>query len=360
MNRMRIFVLALSGLLATGCCKKSETDESVELTGTKGLADPTNDKALVELTKPVLSCKWASYGFDSSCPAYKTWLESKLFDKGAGDGTLVNYLDDGDEKVRYLGARMLSQKGSVYRQDQAMATRLVDAADKESSKVVTSPLGRAVGNADLARTGLAARVMKMLESHSNAELREALASGTLFANREVPGMYDLFVKLARTDRDPKVRKAAAAAFWTGTPNGKGVEVCRLWLELAGGADADLAGHSAYHCAFNNLGGGCTGQWDALLTLIEGKAKAGAVKSSFMASALRYLYEQKNVSSGQKTRAIAIAKQLVENPSNDGSARGTALEFVGKQDPGGRAYAAKFQNDKEFFVKSAAKRIVEGK
>jgi len=360
MSKVHVVALALAAVLATGCCKEKSSESPTEVSGTKGIADPSNDKALVELSKPVLTCKWSSYGFDSSCPAFKSWNESALFNNGAGDNTLVNYLDDADEKVRFLGARMLSQKGSAYRKDKALATRVVDAADKETSKVVISPLGRAVGGIDLASVGLIPRVQGLLESHSNADMREALASGTLFTNRDAPGVYDLFVKLARTDKDPKVRKAAAAAFWTGTPNGKHDEVCRLWLELAGDKDADLAGHSAYHCAFTSLNGGCTGQWDALLSLIERQAKGGTVRSSFTAAALRYFYDQKKASAAQKKRALAIAKQLVENTGNDASARSTALELVGKQDPGGKAYAAKFENDKEFFVKSAAKRIREGK
>jgi hypothetical protein len=34
--------------------------------------------------------------------------------------------------------------------------------------------------------------------------------------------------------------------------------------------------------------------------------------------------------------------------------------VGKQDPSGKTYAARFDNDARFFVKSFAKRIEEGK
>ena len=360
MSRVHVMALVLGALVATGCCKESSTEKPAEASGTKGLADPSNDKALVDLTKPVLTCKWASYGFDANCPAYKAWSESDLFKNGAGDATLVNYLDDPDEKVRYLGARMLGQKGNAYRKDGALATRVVDGADKETSKVVVSPLGRAVGSIDLVAVGLAPRVETMIESHSNDDLREALAGGTMSANREAPGMYALFVKLARADKNAKVRKAAAASFWTGTPRGKHEDVCKLWLELAGDKDGDLAGHSAYHCAFSPLEGGCTGQWDALLSLIERQAKSGEVKSSFTASALKYLYDQKKVSAAQKKRALAVAKLLVENTKNDGSARGSALEFVGKQDPGGKAYAARFDNDAAFFVKSAAKRIKEGR
>ena len=367
MRKIAVFTIG-AALLAFGCCKEDSTDTDTSGGSTttseskdgKGLSNPSNDKAVVTLAKSVLTCKWGNYGFDSKCEALKTWKKSETMKGGKADTTLVNFLEDSDVKVQWLGADALSRTGEKYRTDQALAGKVVDAADKATDKQVVAAVGRAVGNMDLKKSGQADRVKKMLESHSNAELRQTLAGNTLFRNREVPGMFDLFVKLARTDKDPKVRKAAAAAFWTGTPNGKKEDVCKLWLELADDKDSDLAGHSAYHAAFTSSGGGCTGQWDALLSLIERKAKAGQVKSSFMASALKYFYGQKKATDAQKKRALAIAKELVQNQQNDGSSRSSALEFVGKEDPQGKAFAAKYLNDSEFFVKSAAKRIKEGK
>lgn len=366
-RKVAVIAMTALALLASACCKDKKGEEgptgatsAAGESGTKGLGDPTNDKAIVDLAKPTLACKWSTSGFDYSCEALKAWNASDLLKDGKADKTLVNFLDDPDEKVRYLGANGLAQKGREYRKDKSLATRVTDAADKETSRAVVTALGRAVGTIDLQATGLDVRVKTMLESHKNDALREALAGNTLFDNRDVPGMYDLFVKLARTDKVPAVRRAAAAAFWTGTPNGKNEEVCKLWLELAGDKDTDLAGHSAYHCAFTSSGGGCVGQWDALLSLIEKQAKAGEVKSSFTASALNYFYGQGKATEAQKKRALEIAKLLVKNNKNDGSARSSALDFVGKKDPAGKAFAAQFENDSDFFVKSAAKRIKEGK
>jgi hypothetical protein len=369
MRKIAIATLAAAALVLGACDKGGNESKpgtatgatsAAAATGSKGMNNPGNDAAIVALAKPVLACKWSSYGFDSKCEALQTWKKSDTMKAGAGDATLVNFLEDADSKVQWLGADALSRKGQKYRADTAMATKVVDAADKATDKQLVSALGRAVGNIDLKKTGLVARVMKMIEGHANAALRQTLAGNTLFRNRDVPGMFELFVKLAKTDKDNKVRKAAAAAFWTGTPTGKNEDVCKLWLELANDADQDLAGHSAYHCAFTSSGGGCTGQWDDLLSLIEKKAKAGEVKSSFMASALKYFYGQKKATDAQKKRALAIAKELVKNEKNDGSSRSSALDFIGKEDAGGKAFAAKYENDKEFFVKNAAKRIKEGK
>lgn len=359
MKKALVLALASAALLLGASCKGGDATPGASAKG-KGLADPKNAPAIVALAKPVLECTWGNYGFDSKCPALEAWNKHEALKDGAGDKTLVNLLEDPDVKVQWLGAETLSRVGRLYRKDQPLATKVVDAADKATDKLLVRSLARAVGAIDLQPVGLAPRVMKMLEEHKTAELRGGLAESTLFSNREAPGMYDLFVKLARTDKDPKVRKAAAAAFWTGTPNGKNEQVCKLWLELANDADADLAGHSAYHCAFTSSGGGCTGQWDALLSLIERKAKAGQVKSSFMAASLKYFYGQKKASAAQKKRALEIAKALVANAANDSSSRSSALELVGKEDPTGKTFAAKYENDKEFFVKSTAKRIKDGK
>lgn len=326
----------------------------------KGLEDPANDKAVVAAAKPALDCDWGNYGFETKCPALQEWFKADVLNDGAADTTLINFLEDERTQVRWLGAEALSRKGQNYRKDKALAGKVMDAADKATEKQLIGVLAKVVGNVDLRATGTAERVTKMIESHGNVELRRGLTTHTLFRNRDVPGMFELFVKLAKSDPDKKVRKAAATAFWTGTPSGKNEEVCKLWLELANDADADLAGHSAYHCAFTSAGGGCTGQWDDLLSLIEKQAKAGQVRSTFLASALKYFYGQKKASAAQKKRAIAIAKELVKNEGNDAAARGSALEFVGAEDPGGKAFAAKYEDDKAVFVKNAAKRVKAAK
>lgn len=367
--RKTAIVTLSAAVLALSACDKggrevapsaSASASSAGVEKAKGLRDPRNDKAIVALARPVLACKWGRYGFDAKCEALKAWKKSDAMKAGAGDATLVRFLEDDDVRVQWIGADGLAHYGLKYRADKAMARKVVDAADKVRAKQFVSLLGKAVGSIDLAKTGLAKRVMKMIESHANPELRRTLAGNTLFRNREVPGLFELLVRLAKSDKDKRVRKAAAAAFWTGTPAGKNEEVCKLWLDLADDPDSDLAGHCAYQCASMSLAGGCAGQWDDLLSLIERKAKAGEVRSSFMASALKYLYRQKNATAAQKNRALAVAKEIVKNVKNDAPSRSAALELVGKKDPGGKAFAAKYDKDEAFFVKNAAKRIKEGK
>jgi hypothetical protein len=326
-----------------------------------GLADPSNDAAVVALAKKALACEWKNAGFKYDCPDLKAWKEAELLKKGANDKTLVNMLGDADEKVRWLSATGLSSHGLEYRKDKALASALVTAAEKETFEANGSTLGSALSRIDLKATGLTDRVKKIISGHKLEALRRSVAGSVLFNNKEEGDFFGFLQELARNKEEKAgVRRAAVAAFWTGTPQGKHEDACKFWLEMADDDEQEVAGEAAYMCAFYPHNDGCTGQWDALLDLIENKSKAGEVNSPQVASALNYLHDQKKVSPAQKTRTLAVAKTLAENAKNGGSARARALEFVGKKDPAGRTYAAKFENDQEFFVKSTAKRIQEGK
>jgi len=338
-----------------GCCK----DKVGDLVGSgdkKGLNHPDNDPAVVSAAKEVLTCEWQKERFKTDCEALQKWKKAEISKKGAADKTLINFLEDEDTKVQWIGAEALSRDGSAYKTDAVLAKKVVDALDKATEGYLVGLLSGCVGRSDLKATGLGERVMKMMEEHGNVAVREGLAGDTLFSNRDYPGLYDLLVKIARSNQDPKVRKRAAAAFWTGTPAGKQVESCKLWLELADDADDDVAGTSAYHCAFSSSAGECTGQWDGLLSLIERKAKAGQVKTSTMAGALAYLYGQRKANDAIKKRTIAVARAIVANPANKDLARSRALEFIGKDDPAGKAFAKSYENDPSIHVKVQAKAI----
>lgn len=324
-----------------------------------GLADPSNDKEVVALANKAMACEWQNAGYKWDCADLKAWKESELFKGGKNDKTLVSALGDRDEKVRWLVVHVLASHGAAYRKDASMAAAVVTAAESETSEAVAINLGSAVARIDLKTTGLAERVKKVIKGHKLANLRTSLTGSVLFDNREV-GLYDMLQELARDKSEgAAVRRAAVAAFWTGTPPDKHAASCKLWLELAADDEEQVGGEASYMCAFYPHEG-CIAEWDPLLDLIDKRAKDGTVKSSQQASALGYLYEQKKASDAQKKRAIAVAKALVDNAKNGGSARARALEIVAKHDPQGKAYAAKLENDPEFFVKSAAQRIKEGK
>jgi hypothetical protein len=233
------------------------------------------------------------------------------------------------------------------------------AARAEKEKEISRNLGDIVGKIDVEKTKLTDDIKKLLAESDNSNLRVGIVNGVLWNNRKEGGFYDLLQQMARTEKDKEVRKNAASTFWVNGSE-RHDDTCKLWLELSADADDDLAGHSAYHCGFWSSGGGCTAQWDALLDIVEKKAKEGKLKSSMMSASLGYLYKQAQASDAQKKRVLAIARALVENMDNPGMTRSDGLKTIGENDPGAKGYAAKYDNDKEFFVKNTAKDIKDGK
>jgi hypothetical protein len=322
----------------------------------QALKVPGNPAALASAWHFASALDW---GPKSDCPAYQAFTKSELVKDGKADVTFVNFLADPKKEVRWLGGESLSRFGKTFKTDPALAKKVMAAAQAEKDKSVLKKLGSNVGHLDVSKTGLADDIKKLLAESTSTELRSGIVGSILWSNGKEGGFYDLLQQMARTEKDKEVRKSAAAAFWTGGSD-RTEDNCKLWLELSADADDDLAGHSAYHCAFYPHGGGCTGQWDALMDGIEKKSKDGAVKSSFMSSSLGYLYKQAKASDAQKKRAITILRAIVENKSNEKMVRGDALRVIGEHDPDAQAFAAKFESDPEFFVQSAAKKIKEGK
>jgi hypothetical protein len=359
---------ALITLAGTGCKKPTDEGSAAPATGGEtsagakggGVDDPANDKAVVALAKEALKCGWQDgSGVKTPCPALDAWNKSELIKGGKADPTLLNFIGDAQKEGRWLGAYGLYNAGSTYRSDPAAAKRLLAAGRAEKDPTVGRKLGDAIAKLDVGKSGSAEDIKKLLAESGLSALRQGIVDGILFNNRSEGGFYDLLTRMARSEKDKTVRKSAAAAFWVGGSD-RHDDTCKLWLELSDDADDDLSGNSAYHASWWSAGGGCIGQWDALLNVIEKRAKAGKVKSSFMTSALGWLQKQGKATDAQKKRALAVAKTIVETATNDRMARGDALRVIGENDPDAKKYAARFESDPEFFVKSAAQRIKEGK
>lgn len=363
MQRSLVFIALVSIALASGCCKKKpegdKDTKSVAVQGGGGLKAASNNPAVVKATQAALECPW-NKGFSSSCEAMKAWGNIPEVKGGAADGTFVNFLGDEDIKVQYLGLRGLYESGATYRTDAALADKVFGYVEGKLDSALAETAGDVAAGIDLEATNTAARAMKLMQSGADGAVRANFVGRVLYRNRKVPGLFDLVVTLAKNDKDPMVRRKAASSFWTGTPEGKHEEVCKLWLGLVDDSDSDIAGNSAYHCAFWSSNGGCAGQWDALLTVLETKAKAGQVKHSMMASSLKYLYGQKRATDAQKKRILDIAKIIVNNIANAEISRGTALDLIVENDPQGRAFAEKFKDDPSSFVKSSVRRALEKK
>lgn len=361
-------VLAIVGVATVasfgfGCDRGSSGAAPVNSTATpevkpdaKGIDAASNDPTLVDLAKKTLGCKWAAYGFDSKCPELKTLVESEAIRDGKGDGTLVNFLEDPNEQVRWLGARLLSQRGKAFRTDKLLAERIVKVAEGEKAKAVAQELGGVAGSIKHAETGLGERIKTMAKTHEVQQMRTSILARMLFSNGE--SLYDFVKDIATNDKDMIVRRAAISAFWTGTPPPRAADTCKMWLGFMDDPVDEVAGEAAYLCAFYPQNGGCKAEWDAVLDNIEKRAKAGTIKSTQMASALSYLHKQAGASEAQKKRALTIARVVAENTANNTMARGRALEFVAEKDPDAKKLLEKLKDDKDAFVKARAKELYE--
>lgn len=360
-----LMIVGAATIVSFGCSKSSSEQPAPAASASaapemkveaKGIEASTNDAAVVDLAKKALGCKWAAFGLDSKCPELKALIESEAIRDGKGDGTLVNFLEDANEQVRWLGARALTQRGKAFRTDKLLAERIVKAAEVEKTKAVAQELGGVVGGIKHAETGLGERIKTMAKSHEVQQVRTSLLARMLFSNGEA--LYDFVKDIAMNDKDIVVRKAAISAFWTGTPPNKSADTCKMWLGFMDDPAEDVAGEAAYLCAFYPQNGGCTSEWDALLDNIEKRAKAGAIKSTQMASAMSYLHRQPKVSDAQKKRTLKVARIIAENTSNNGMVRGRALEFVADNDPDAKKFLEKLKDDADPFVKGRAKELVE--
>lgn len=353
--------------LVAGCCKRGKDAggdkqadnanqaENVPNKGGVGIENSSNNEAVVKAAREAIKCEWSG-GFSTKCEAYSAFTKLEAAKTGA-EATFLNFLEDADEKVQFLGLVGLNKFGRSYKTDKQAVSKLLGYVDKIDGTVLAGAASNCVAGIHWQETGALDRIKTILVEHKSLPVRRALVSRVLFSSGNADGMYDLYVKLAKSDNDKEVRRNAAGAFWTGTPQGKHDEVCKLWLELVSDPDDDLAGHSAYHCAFWTNSGGCTGQWDELLNVLDKKAKAGEIKHGMMGSSLRYLYKQKNVTDAQKKRVLEVAKEVVKNPKNNALVRSSMLKFIGENDPAAKAFAAKYKDDPESFVQSEAAKIL---
>jgi hypothetical protein len=319
-----------------------------------GLAAKDNDPAVVALAKAAITCKVDDKQLDWSCPGFKAWRDSDLLKDGKADMTLVNLLEDGDEKVRFLGADKLPDSRSGYGEDPAAAKRVLAAAQRETSALVAERLGKTLGNVNLEKTGITAEVTKLIAEHELVDLRVGLIGTGQHANSRA--LFDAVFAQAKTATDDKIRLRAVTAFWVGTPSDKQAEVCQMWLDTADHANVEIAGEAAYMCGLQS---NCKAHWDGLLDKLDGKTKAGKVGHTQMASALEWLHNQKEATAPQKQRAIAIARAVAENAKNAASARARAIDFLAKKaKDDSKTLFAKLQADTDASVKAAAERALK--
>jgi hypothetical protein len=362
-----LLAAALVLLTGLGCRMCSESGSDTETTASitpppssssargQGLAAPGNDPALVELAQNALTCEWGTAGFKYSCKAAQAWTKSGLMKDGKTDRTLVAMLGDSRAPVRWLAAKSLVQNGREYSIDAALAARVITAAAAETDVVVAEPIGSAAGKVDVSKTGLRSELRRLASSHPLPKLRAAVVGRAQTNNREA--MFDFTVRVSKDDPDASVRRAAIDALWIGTPADEKGAACDAWLDrMSADPSSEVAGKAAF-LLLSAPRGQCRAQWDAALSVVEARAAGGTAQDGNWGGCLPYFYDQDQASAAQRSRAEAIAKQMVENTANSGVARSRAITFVGRKSPDGKAYILGFKEDPDYLVKSVVERML---
>ncbi len=311
-----------------------------------GLEAKDNDPAVVTLAKAAITCKVDMGGLDRECEGFKAWRETVGKADPKPVKTLVNFLEDPDEKVRYLGASMI---GQGYAEDPAAVKRVLAATSKEKSTLVAVPLAQSLGFLDLEKTGITADVTKLIQEHELMELRLALIMSGGSSN--TAALFDALLPLATGSTDVKIRNVAQQAFQN-IPADKHAQVCQMWLDNVDAADADIAGRASLLCGQESR---CKDHWDKLLDKLDAKAKSGAMGID-MARGFESLHDRQEATAPQKARAKAVAQATLETASNGEYQRAAALDFLVKN--GDKAVAKKFKNDPSQQVKDAAERALK--
>lgn len=363
-----LFAAALFITVPVGCgskedAKKDESEKKDEDEKKKGLEAEGNDEDIVKLAKKILDCDWKGGKPPSSskCEDYKEWSKGELFkDNDEAEDTLLNFLDDDEENVRYLAATALASRGDAYHEDKKMAKRVVEALEDEKEEAAAERLASAVADIDFEKVGMVDEAIELMKDHGVLKARARLVNDIMFSNRDSKKLYEHNKTAAKEAKEEEIRSAAVSGFWVGTPRDKKGEVCALWREVAETDEAPKVGEQAFRLAGQKPTKGCEEEYDALIALADKKAKAGEVETGDIGSGLGYIAGQKGIAGPTKSKALAAAKALLANDANEGIARSAALRVLGEHDPSGKTLATKYKDDKEFFVKSTAKRILEGK
>ena len=104
----------------------------------------------------------------------ETFKELEAIENGSSDNTLVNFLEDNDLRVRFLGVQGLlnsdpERGGGRISTDPALASKVLDAADKGLNDRLD--ICEVAAHIDLKASGSGERVMKMLEETKDESCR---------------------------------------------------------------------------------------------------------------------------------------------------------------------------------------------
>lgn len=326
------------------------------------------------------SSKWRpGNGFEASCPAFLAFSTLKIA-AGSEDAYLVQLLGDPSEKVRSLGARGLAMWGGAFAVDKALAERIIAAAGKETSEAFVGLLGNVAGHIDAAATGLGESTKALvLSDGALQELQAGVISSFLPSNLASPLAFDLTRDMAKRGPNTRVRNVAVTAL-SAIYEKRAEDVCAIWMDALKAPEEAPAANAASRLTtgaswigYSQNGWSTTSSFfirenhcaklqGAALTTIEARAKSDRLVDDAWVTALAGVFRDdiKSAPAADKTHALAIARGLVEKKEHSPTLRGAALRFLGKKDPQGPAYAAKFEKDPDLFLKTVAAEVAKTK
>jgi hypothetical protein len=326
--------------------------------GSKGLAAADNDAAIVALVKAALDCPRNGHELLPGCREGFALYRALTVDGAAADRTLVNLLEDPDDRVRSIGIFALwSPQRPRFQPDKDLAGRVIAAAEKEAPTGAAAIYwGGVVAAIDFERAGVLARVAAMVKNEQLGEVRRVVVKRMLVANKQSPGAARLVMDMVK-DPDPEMKLAALSAF--SQFSGANVpEVCTFLLSETDDADDEVASRAAYALGEMTLGPRCAETVDGLLTSVEKRAVAKPNDNSVWGAALYLACTPSALDDAQRTRAAKLATTLAASRTAGDRLRCAALDAILRCDPtNGMARVTTYRKDKSELVRSHAESLL---
>ena len=296
----------------------------------------------MEAAQQVLdNCKFTKGGyFLPTCDQVRKFHGDPILKTDAGQAALVDFLSHPDRRIRGLAARALNARAKKFRTDPALASKVIEAVNKESDSSITLQMAAAAAQINGNKTGTLDKLTAIATTHAEPRVRARMFPGLLMNN---DGVTEPFIMdRAKEDDSPDVRIAAAGAFWGRRSK---ANPCAFWLERTNDPAPKVAAKCAFFIAAKK-GEPCADQLIPLLERIETRANEGKIDDANYASTLKAIGGQ---------RAEKIARKIVDNTKNSGTARAEALKLLND-----KALAKKHTKDESVHVRHAAESLVTGK
>jgi hypothetical protein len=359
----RIAGIAAVAMITAACSKGTsatgaEGGAAAASGGVKGLANASNDAAIVAAAKKALACPWKgdSISFDTDCADWKAWTATNdIYTSAGSDATLVNMIEDPDVKVRVLACVHLGEDSDrKWVNDAAMSSRVIAAAAAETQPhYEVDQLGRALARIQYAKTGNWPQAKAALDG-TTLKTMERLALDWLLDFNETNA--DVWNWVVAKTKDADKSTAEGAVYGLAGLSTRRAEACKVWAGLLSddrvGADAasDLCSEDE-----------CAASFDAAIDATEARAKAGTVSDVDWPNAMTNVAKNLKASDAQKKRGLAILAEIADNTHIEGWVRGSAVRDLYEANHAkGKALAAHFTHDKDSSLSSAAKDVLAKK